>query len=108
MNSNQTLAIAALRNADESKRLQGQAFRNGRMCACAVIVTSLMPDALDVTGNSYDDDQATYMHIRKLLGPNGVNVVISLNDALNPDDGYRTPKYTFAEMADKLEEQWSA
>lgn len=107
MNSNQTLAIAALRNADESKRLQGQAFRNGRMCACAVVVTSLMPDALDVTGNSYDDDQAVYMHMRDLLGADGVNAVISLNDDLNPD-GYKTPKYTFAEMADKLEEQWSA
>lgn len=107
LTDNQTKALAALRSADDSVRIQGQAFGGGKMCACTVVVNALMPEInLDTDANSFDsssDVHAVYSNIERLIG-NSWRKLAGFNDEKKQDDN--TPLYNFAEVADKMEEFW--
>jgi hypothetical protein len=105
---NRIKAVAALRAADESKRLQSIAYESstGKMCACAVISQAL--------GIWSPSQIFTYEAFEEALGESAEGTW-ALNDKVeqpeNPMDPWLDeppgpPLYTFAEIGDIKARDW--
>lgn len=103
---NRIKAVAALRAADDSLRLIGNAYdpETGKMCSCAVITQGLGMPLITDPEIGYD-----YKPMMDAVAENA-GTIWGLNDQrksyVEDDLDFALPRLTFAQVGDKLAKYW--
>lgn len=97
LTDNAKIAIQALRDADESIRVRGHAYHDGKVCACGVMSAAL---GYPLTKGTMTGEVVERIHELTAIPYPVLCQVPALNDSDKP-----APAYSFEDIADWLAQQ---